>query len=140
MTTSTKLFFRRLRHRLPVALLWLALAFGVGTNLTNDLGYVPLQIVIKMIRCNGQPVAKLSDTPSKNMCDDENYLRYLRQVATVEFAPKVKRGEAKSAPGPCLGEAAYPAMRVLPDEFASRRLCRKPVLLQPGGGRSTINS
>lgn len=31
MTTSTKLFFRRLRHRLPVALLWLALAFGVGT-------------------------------------------------------------------------------------------------------------
>jgi nicotinate phosphoribosyltransferase len=33
------------------------LAFGVGTNLTNDLGYVPLQIVIKMVRCNGQPVA-----------------------------------------------------------------------------------
>ncbi|MCB2043249.1 MAG: nicotinate phosphoribosyltransferase, partial [Rhodoferax sp.] len=43
------------------------LAFGIGTNLTNDLGYEPLQIVIKMVRCNGQPVAKLSDTPSKNM-------------------------------------------------------------------------
>ncbi|MFX6118502.1 nicotinate phosphoribosyltransferase, partial [Acinetobacter baumannii] len=41
------------------------LAFGVGTNLTNDLGYTPLQIVIKMVRCNGQPVAKLSDTPEK---------------------------------------------------------------------------
>ena len=27
------------------------LAFGVGTNLTNDLGYTPLQIVIKMVRC-----------------------------------------------------------------------------------------
>ena len=26
------------------------LAFGVGTNLTNDLGYTPLQIVIKMVR------------------------------------------------------------------------------------------
>jgi nicotinate phosphoribosyltransferase len=39
------------------------LAFGIGTNLTNDLGYEPLQIVIKMVRCNGQPVAKLSDTP-----------------------------------------------------------------------------
>ena len=36
------------------------LAFGVGTNLTNDLGYEPLQIVIKMTRCNGQPVAKIS--------------------------------------------------------------------------------
>jgi nicotinate phosphoribosyltransferase len=59
------------------------LAFGIGTNLTNDLGYEPLQIVIKMVRCNGQPVAKLSDTPSKNMCDDERYLAYLRQVFDI---------------------------------------------------------
>ena len=63
------------------------LAFGIGTNLTNDLGdpprHEPLQIVIKMIRCNGQPVAKLSDTPSKNMCDDEKYLAYLRQVFDI---------------------------------------------------------
>ena len=60
------------------------LAFGIGTNLTNDLGYEPLQIVIKMVRCNGQPVAKLSDTPSKNMCDDEKYLAYLRQVFDIQ--------------------------------------------------------
>jgi nicotinate phosphoribosyltransferase len=59
------------------------LAFGVGTNLTNDLGYEPLQIVIKMTRCNGQPVAKLSDSPGKGMCDDEKYLAYLRQVFEV---------------------------------------------------------
>ena len=59
------------------------LAFGIGTNLTNDLGYEPLQIVIKMVQCNGQPVAKLSDTPSKNMCHDEKYLAYLRQVFEV---------------------------------------------------------
>ena len=59
------------------------LAFGIGTNLSNDLGYEPLQIVIKMTRCNGQPVAKLSDTPSKNMCDDEKYLAYLRQVFEI---------------------------------------------------------
>ncbi len=59
------------------------LAFGVGTNLTNDLGYVPLQIVMKVVRCNGQPVAKLSDTPAKNMCDDEAYLQYLRQVFEI---------------------------------------------------------
>ncbi|ESH87681.1 MULTISPECIES: nicotinate phosphoribosyltransferase [Cupriavidus] len=62
------------------------LAFGVGTNLTNDLGYTPLQIVIKMVRCNGQPVAKLSDTPEKTMCDDPAYLGYLRQVFGVETA------------------------------------------------------
>jgi nicotinate phosphoribosyltransferase len=63
------------------------LAFGIGTNLTNDLAdapaHEPLQIVIKMVRCNGQPVAKLSDTPSKNMCDDEKYLAYLRQVFDI---------------------------------------------------------
>jgi nicotinate phosphoribosyltransferase len=59
------------------------LAFGVGTNLTNDLGYQPLQIVIKLVRCNGQPVAKLSDSPEKNMCDDEAYLAYLRQVFEI---------------------------------------------------------
>jgi len=63
------------------------LAFGIGTNLSNDLGdapqHVPLQIVIKMTRCNGQPVAKLSDTPGKSMCDDEKYLAYLRQVFEI---------------------------------------------------------
>jgi nicotinate phosphoribosyltransferase len=63
------------------------LAFGIGTNLTNDLGdppdHVPLQIVIKMTRCNGQPVAKLSDAPAKNMCNDEKYLAYLRQVFDI---------------------------------------------------------
>lgn len=68
--------YERFRHRCK-------LAFGVGTNLTNDLGYTPLQIVIKMVRCNGQPVAKLSDTPEKTMCDDPGYLSYLRQVFEV---------------------------------------------------------
>ena len=55
-------------------------AFGIGTNLTNDLGYEPLQVGMKMIRCNGQPVAKVSDAPEKTMCDDKAYLTYLRQV------------------------------------------------------------
>lgn len=55
-------------------------SFGIGTNLTNDLGHEPLQIVMKMVRCNGQPVAKVSDSPQKTMCDDPAYLAYLRQV------------------------------------------------------------
>jgi nicotinate phosphoribosyltransferase len=59
------------------------LAFGVGTNLTNDVGPTPLQIVIKMVRCNGQPVAKLTDTPGKSMCEDKAYLTYLRQVFEI---------------------------------------------------------
>ncbi len=58
-------------------------AFGIGTNLTNDVGCTPLQIVMKMVRCNGQPVAKVSDTPEKTMCDDPAYLAYLRQVFEI---------------------------------------------------------
>ena len=55
-------------------------AFGIGTNLTNDLGYEPLSIVIKMTRCNGQPVAKISDEPTKAMDYDPSYVAYLREV------------------------------------------------------------
>jgi len=44
------------------------------------VGPTPLNIVIKMVRCNGQPVAKLSDSPGKNMCEDPAYVAYLRQV------------------------------------------------------------
>jgi len=58
-------------------------AFGIGTNLTNDLGYQPIQIVIKMTRCNGQPVAKISDEPSKAMDYDPSYVAYLREVFQV---------------------------------------------------------
>ncbi len=54
--------------------------FGIGTHLTNDLGLEPLNIVMKLVRCNGQPVAKLSDSPGKTMCDDETFLAYLRKV------------------------------------------------------------
>jgi nicotinate phosphoribosyltransferase len=61
-------------------------AFGIGTNLTNDLGHEPLQIVMKMIRCNGQPVAKVSDAPEKTMCDDKEYLAYLRHVFELPAA------------------------------------------------------
>ena len=55
-------------------------SFGLGTNLTNDLGPEPINIVVKMIECNGQPVAKLSDDPGKQACDDLGYLAYLKSV------------------------------------------------------------
>ena len=55
-------------------------SFGIGTHLTNDFGYKPLSIVMKMVRCNDQPVAKISDSPGKGMCEDPGYLDYLKSV------------------------------------------------------------
>ncbi|MDR1229053.1 MAG: nicotinate phosphoribosyltransferase [Azoarcus sp.] len=55
-------------------------AYGIGTNLTNDTPKKALNIVMKLTACNGQPVAKLSDSPGKTLCDDETFLGYLRQV------------------------------------------------------------
>lgn len=60
-----------------------AMAFGIGTHLSNDLGPAPINIVIKMTACNGQAVAKLSDSPGKTMCDDDDYLAYLARVFKV---------------------------------------------------------
>ncbi|MBZ8144188.1 nicotinate phosphoribosyltransferase, partial [Rubrivivax gelatinosus] len=37
--------------------------FGIGTHLTNDCGLPTLNIVMKLTRVNGQPVAKISDAP-----------------------------------------------------------------------------
>lgn len=59
-------------------------AYGIGTSLTNDLGVTPIQIVIKMTRCNNQPVAKISDNPNKSMCKDASYIEYLKQVFTKQ--------------------------------------------------------
>ena len=60
-------------------------SFGIGTNLTNDLGPKALPIVIKMVECgidanSMTPVAKLSDNPAKTMCEDKGFIDYLYQV------------------------------------------------------------
>lgn len=57
--------------------------FGIGTHLTNDVGFAPPDMVIKMTRCNGQAVAKISDDPAKTLCVDPGYLAYLRKVFSV---------------------------------------------------------
>lgn len=59
-------------------------SFGIGTNLTNDMGLTALNIVLKLVECNGQPVAKLSDSPGKTMINNDTYLAYLRQVFEVD--------------------------------------------------------
>ena len=72
-------------------------AFGIGTNLTNDLGYEPPAIVIKMTRCNGQPVAKISDEPSKTIDYDPSYVKYLREVFNVPEAQALQETEGIDA-------------------------------------------
>jgi nicotinate phosphoribosyltransferase len=54
--------------------------FGIGTHLTNDLGVPALQIVIKMTRCNGRPVLKVSESPGKALAEDPTYLAYVRDA------------------------------------------------------------
>ena len=54
--------------------------YGIGTYLTNDGNVKPLNLVMKMVSCNGQSVAKISDAPGKSVCEDETFLAYLRQV------------------------------------------------------------
>ena len=64
-------------------------SFGIGTFVSNDTCETPLNIVIKLQYVNGRPVAKLSDTPEKAMCQDEAYLEYLKR--SVEF--RLNRGK-----------------------------------------------
>jgi nicotinate phosphoribosyltransferase len=65
--------YRHFADRIPCG-------FGIGTNLSNDMGITALNIVMKLTECNGQPVAKISDLPGKTLCSDETFLAYLRQV------------------------------------------------------------
>ncbi|CCG19350.1 nicotinate phosphoribosyltransferase [Taylorella asinigenitalis 14/45] len=68
-------------------------SFGIGTNLTNDMGVKPLQIVMKMVRCNGQPVVKVSDEPNKTMSVDPEYLNYLRYVFDLPRNQELEAGD-----------------------------------------------
>lgn len=54
-------------------------AFGIGTYLSNDTIATPLNIVMKTTLCNGQDVAKISDTPGKGMCKNPDYVNYLQR-------------------------------------------------------------
>ena len=55
-------------------------SFGIGTYLTNDMGFPAPDIVLKLVEVNGRPVAKLSDNPAKVMCQDAGYVQQLRRA------------------------------------------------------------
>ena len=59
------------------------IAYGIGTYLTNDTDVPALNIVIKLQYVNGHPVAKLSDVPGKAMCQEPQYVEYLKNA--VEY-------------------------------------------------------
>ena len=54
-------------------------AFGIGTYITNDTSVPSLNIVMKITRCNGCDVAKLSDVEGKGMCKNPDYVDYLQR-------------------------------------------------------------
>ncbi|WP_191016738.1 nicotinate phosphoribosyltransferase [Treponema zioleckii] len=55
------------------------LAFGIGTYISNDTDVPALNIVMKVTKCNGQDVAKISDVQGKGMCKNEEYVDYLNR-------------------------------------------------------------
>ena len=68
---------RHFQGRIPVS-------YGIGTWLTNDVGGRPLNMVLKLVTCNGQPVAKISDAPGKTMCLDDDYVANLKKVYGIQ--------------------------------------------------------
>ena len=61
-------------------------SFGIGTFLSNDTCEKPLNIVIKLQYVNGHPVAKLSDNPDKAMCQNNDYLSYLKNAVNYRLS------------------------------------------------------
>ena len=58
---------------------------GWGTNATNDLGLVPLSLVVKAVEANGHGTVKLSDNPAKATGSPEDKARFMR---IFEYNPK----------------------------------------------------
>lgn len=54
-------------------------AFGIGTFISNDTDVPALNIVMKVTKCNGQDVAKISDVQGKGMCKNADYVDYLNR-------------------------------------------------------------
>lgn len=74
--------YRHFHHRIK-------LSFGIGGHLTCDLPITQtsntktLNIVIKLVECNGKPVAKLSDSPGKTISQDRAFINQLKKAFDV---------------------------------------------------------
>ncbi len=65
-------------------------AFGIGTYISNDTDVPALNIVMKVTNCNGSDVAKISDTPGKGMCKNEEYVDYLNRCIRWRLERRTK--------------------------------------------------
>jgi len=64
--------------------------FGWGTNLTNDLGFAALSLVVKLIEANGWGTVKLSDNIAKAVGDPrdvEMFVRIFEYRSTFNVQP-----------------------------------------------------
>ena len=63
-------------------------SFGWGTNLTNDVGFGTLSLVVKVVEANGHGTVKLSDNLAKAMGSPEDIERFKRifghNITTLE--------------------------------------------------------
>jgi nicotinate phosphoribosyltransferase len=59
-------------------------SFGIGTKFGNHWNVPALNMVIKMVSCNGAPVAKISNSPGKRMCESPEFESYLKSVFQVQ--------------------------------------------------------
>ena len=58
-------------------------AFGIGTYLAGCPVFKnvhPLNFVMKVVKCNDSPVAKISDSPGKILTISDEYVDYLRRA------------------------------------------------------------
>lgn len=65
----------------------IGMSFGIGTNLTNDVGLVPMNIVVKMVEAFPEgdewiPVVKLSDEKGK-YTGDEKMIRLAKTILNI---------------------------------------------------------
>ncbi|HWJ29858.1 MAG TPA: nicotinate phosphoribosyltransferase [Flavisolibacter sp.] len=76
ITFSDALNYDKVRHIAEYCREKIGMAFGIGTNFTNDVGLPPMNIVVKMTEAlpEGEPwtpVVKLSDEPMKHSGDEK---------------------------------------------------------------------
>lgn len=60
------------------------LVFGVGRDITHDLGIPPLDLSMDMVECNGGPVARIADDSAQIFCSSQKHLNTLREIFKID--------------------------------------------------------
>jgi len=57
---------------------------GTGSDLTHDVGVIPLNIRFNLVECNGGPVGRIADDSGKTSCEDPKHLASLKEVFGID--------------------------------------------------------